>query len=435
MLVFLILGFGLGVAGCAAPRRAAESPRGAVTAASRKKVIQYGHDVPDPAFVREHVRDMEKRPFDGVVIRVPRHQFMFDTTPWLETDLRPQGEALAATKWQRFTDNFLFLNGTNNRKMDWFNDSQWDVIVSNMKMFSRLVRDGRLAGVCFDAEPYGQRKEGADVNPWFYPGSNPAEKLPQLPAQVRARGRQVMAALQTEAPALRIFNFHLLARLLYQMGPNDQRWIDWQTPPDAPSQTPYHHQGHKYALLGEFMMGMLEAANPGAVFVDGNEHGYYYTDRDDFERARKLVRQDARPLVPVDLWAKYSKQVQVGAPVFPNWLIGDWPHQSQGWVPPDFLSHWEQLRYVESQMYNALATTDEYVWVYNEHMDFWRPIPETGKDKLPDGLEAALVSARRKYEAGQPLGFDVGPLVREARDRLIREGKPQRSAGEAKAGD
>lgn len=420
--------FAASLAGASALVSCAATPPAPSTspdATRRKKLIQYGHDAPDPAFVREHVRDMEKRPFDGVVIRMPKHQFMFDSTPWKEEDLRPDREALAATKWQRFTDNFLFINGTNeHQRMNWFNDPQWDTIVANMKLFSRLVRDGRLAGVCFDPEPYGKDIEGADANPWFYPGTYPVDRLLQLPGQVRLRGRQVMAALQSEAPAVRFLNFHLLARLLYDIGPNDQKWVVWENQPDVPGQPSFHHRGHKYALLGEFMMGMLEVSNPGVRFVDGNENSYYYTDHIEFARARKLIREGARSIVPAELWQKYSQQVQVGTPVFPNWIMGDWPHEKLGWIPPDFLTRWEQLRYLESQLYNAMGGADEYVWFYNEHMDFWRPIPETGKDKLPDGLEAAIVSARRKYDAGQPLGFDVAPLVRSARDRLLNGEKP-----------
>ncbi len=422
--------------GCAAAPPLPKAPQGGKPSVARKKIIQYGHDAPSPAFVREHVRDMEKRPFDGVVIRMPKHQFMFDTNPWSQVDLRPDHDALAATKWERFTDNFLFINGTNEQqRMNWFNDPQWDTIVANMKLFGRLVRDGRLAGICFDPEPYGKLPEGADTNPWFYPGTYPVDKLARLPAQVRARGRQVMAALQTEAPAVRFLNFHLLARLLYDIDPNAQRWVDWQVMPDVPGEPSFHHRGHKYALLGEFMMGMLEVANPGVVFVDGNENSYYYTDHVEFAKARHLIREGARSIVPAELWQKYSKQVQVGTPVFPNWLMGDWPSDVLGFVPPQLLTPWEQLRYVESQLYNALGGAEEYVWLYNEHMDFWRPIPETGKDRLPDGLEAALISARRKYETGQPLGFDVAPLVRRARDRLLAGEKPPQSAHAAKPGN
>ncbi len=35
-----------------------------------KKLIEYGWDVPTPAYVKEHIQEMEKRPFDGVIMRL-----------------------------------------------------------------------------------------------------------------------------------------------------------------------------------------------------------------------------------------------------------------------------------------------------------------------------------------------------------------------------
>src|SRR5213079_2113330 len=37
-----------------------------------KKLIEYGWDCPDAAFVHAHLKEMEARPFDGVVIRTPK---------------------------------------------------------------------------------------------------------------------------------------------------------------------------------------------------------------------------------------------------------------------------------------------------------------------------------------------------------------------------
>ena len=36
-----------------------------------KKLIEYGWDVPKPSFVAEHIREMEQRPFEGLIMRVP----------------------------------------------------------------------------------------------------------------------------------------------------------------------------------------------------------------------------------------------------------------------------------------------------------------------------------------------------------------------------
>ncbi|MCE5216729.1 hypothetical protein LLH03_06815, partial [bacterium] len=36
-----------------------------------KKLIEYGWDVPAPSFVAQNLREMEKRPFEGLIFRVP----------------------------------------------------------------------------------------------------------------------------------------------------------------------------------------------------------------------------------------------------------------------------------------------------------------------------------------------------------------------------
>ncbi len=420
----------------------------------RRKIIEYGHDVPEPAFVRAHVKEMEKRPFDGVVMRLPKYQQMFDTKPWPEADLLPEAEALAATKWERFTDNFLFLNGTKvgmqDVPADWFNDSHWNTIAANMKLFSRVIRDGKLKGICWDAEPYKEAGE----NIWLYPGSYTGDAVAKLPAQARERGRQIMKALQAETPVMKILTFHQLARLLYQMGGNDQLWIDWKTPPDVAGQAHFHHQGHKYALLGEFFVGMLEVAGPGVTFIDGNEHAYYYSGRAEFERARKLIREDALSLVPPELRQKYSQQVQVGVATYTGWIMGTWPREKLGLTPPHFMSTWEQYRYMEADIYDALATTDEYVWFYNEDMDWWRkpgdaitpsnndvpPVPLGAHrpykiSPTPEALEQAIISARAKYDAGQPLGYDLAPMIKAAKEKQAIEMKATSKVRDGKTAD
>jgi len=45
-------------------------------------------------------------------------------------------------------------------------------------------------------------------------------------------------------------------------------------------------------------------------------------------------------------------------------------------------------------------------------MNWWLPPEKAGEHgALPPGVEEALVSARQKYEAGKPLGFDIADLI------------------------
>jgi hypothetical protein len=129
----------------------------------KKKIIEYGWDVPYPDFVRDNIRAMEKRPFEGIIFRTKGFDHVFDVRPWSKADLQPQLDTLGQIQWQKFTDNLLTLYAANRWKMDWFSDDQWKVIVENLKLFSLAVKSGNCVGVCFDPEPYGE-------NPWAYPG-------------------------------------------------------------------------------------------------------------------------------------------------------------------------------------------------------------------------------------------------------------------------
>ncbi|MGE5294126.1 MAG: hypothetical protein ACM3VT_04805, partial [Solirubrobacterales bacterium] len=79
----------------------------------RKKIIEYGWDVPYPDFIRDNIREMEKRPFEGIIFRTTGFNHTFDVQPWKQSDLQPQLETLAQIRWGKFTDNFLTLYAAN----------------------------------------------------------------------------------------------------------------------------------------------------------------------------------------------------------------------------------------------------------------------------------------------------------------------------------
>ena len=80
-----------------------------------------------------------------------------------------------------------------------------------------------------------------------------------------------------------------------------------------------------------------------------------------------------------------------------------------------YLTPEQQLKFFEHNVYYALTTSDEYVWCYSERMNWWLPPEKAGEHgALPPGVEEALVSARQKYEAGKPLGYDIAEMIAAA---------------------
>jgi hypothetical protein len=361
----------------------------------KKKIIEYGWDVPYPDFVRDNVREMEKRPFEGIIFRTNGFDHAFDVRPWNKSELQPQLDTLAQIKWQKFTDNFLTLYAANKWKMDWFNDDQWKIIRENVKLFSLAVRSGNCVGVCFDPEPYGD-------NPWAYPGQYKDKSFDQVADKVRQRGRQLMASLQEHKSEVKVLSFFLMA-----LFPNV---VD---EPD-PALRAQKLQKNSYALLPAFVIGMLEGASPGTVLIDGNESAYYRESPLEFYRDYHLMRQRAQALVPEALRPKYNAQVQAGMALYIDQPLGKRTTPTTG----HYLSPEQQLKFFEHNVYYALTTADEYVWCYSERMNWWLPPEKAGPDRvLPPGVEEALVSARQKYDAGKPLGYDIADTIKDARQK------------------
>ena len=359
----------------------------------KKKIVEYGWDVPYPDFVRDNIREMEKRPFEGIIFRTKGFDHIFDTRPWKQDELQPQLDTLAQIKWKKFTDNFLTLYAASKWKMDWFNDEQWNVIVKNMKLFSLAIRSGNCVGVCFDPEPY-------DTDPWVYPGPYKDKSFDQVCEQVRRRGRQFIIALQEHMPEIRVLSLFQLALFGHVVDEPDikirQEKLRKQWMP----------------LLPAFCIGMVEGAAPGTILIDGNESAYYYENHHKFYEAYHLIRQRALALVPEELRRKYNHNVQVGMALYIDQTLGKRTVQtiSQSMTPE------EQLKFFEHNVYYALTTSDEYVWCYSERMNWWLPPEKVEKDRiLPPGVEKALISARQKYEQGKPLGFDIKNMVDDAR--------------------
>jgi hypothetical protein len=361
----------------------------------KKKIVEYGWDVPYPDFVRDNIREMEKRPFDGIIFRTSGFDHIFDTRPWKKEELQPQLDTLAQIKWKKFTDNFLTLYAASKWKMDWFNDEHWNVIVKNMKLFSLAVHSGNCVGVCFDPEPYG-------TDPWVYPGSYKNKPFDEVYEQVRRRGRQFIIALQEQMPEIRVLSLFQLGLFGHVVDEPDARirqeklvkkWMP---------------------LLPAFCIGMLEGAASGTILIDGNESAYYYENHCKFYEAYHLIRQRAQTLVPEELRKKYNSQVQAGMALYIDQTLGKRTTETIS----QFMTSAQQLKFFEHNVYYALTTSDEYVWCYSERMNWWLPQEKVQKDRiLPPGVEQALISARQKYEHGKPLGYDIKNIVESARQK------------------
>ena len=369
-----------------------------------KKLIEYGWDVPYPDQLRTDIRNMEKKPFDGVIFRLRERNHAFDPRPWNEADLKPQFDDLAAIEWKTFTDNFLCLYAANHWKMDWFDDEQWKGITANLQLSAKAAKIGRCVGIVFDPEPYGD-------NPWAYPGNYKDRSFAEVEAQVRKRGAQFMSAIQSEVPDVRVLTFF------------HQSWFYALLDDPDPKSRQTRLSKRNWALLSAFWNGALEAAAPDARIIDGHEASYWYTTRHDFFEAYHLMKQRTLALVPSTLRAKHAASFQAGMSLYMDAYFG------LGKPPELYLSTFitpeERARWFEHNVYYAIKTSDEYVWCYSERMNWWQ-------NHVPAGAEAAIVSARNKIAAGQPLGFDIADFIAAGAGKVAEAAKAKEASPEAK---
>ena len=75
----------------------------------------------------------------------------------------------------------------------------------------------------------------------------------------------------------------------------------------------------------------------------------------------------------------------------------------------------ERAKWVEHNVYYALKTSDQYVWMYSQRMNWWENL------RIPPYLEDAIRSAKRKVANGEPLGFDIVSLCRRSNKQLSED--------------
>ncbi len=369
------------------------------TATTPKKIIEYGWDAPPPNFFRQHIKEMEQRPFDGVILKLNAGKEVFKKTAYPNAAFTQDRRDLAATKSSRLTDNFVVMWSGMDDGWDWFNNADWAAASKNIQNFAKTAQAGSFRGIAFDSEPY------TTSSPWKYrqQSQQQSKTFAQYQQQVRKRGAQFMRTLQTTQPKTQVLAFGLLS------------WMKdlWATPMTA-AKLQQQLANHDYGLWPAFINGMLDVASPGVTIIDGNEWAYYYYKTDWFDAARDAIFNRARLFVSPSNSRTYARSVKLGQSVYSDLILDIFPNQLKdpryGKTTQHFLSPADRLQLLEHNVYHSLRTTDRYTWLYSESADWWQ-------NRVPPGAEAIIRRAKAKIQARQPLGFDIAPAVNKAVDR------------------
>lgn len=368
-------------------------PLGSVeTQATTKKLIEYGWDAPTPDFFNQHIKEMEQRPFDGVVVKLNAGKVVFKKDAYPDTAFYQDRQDLAKTRsTDRLTDNFVIMWAGMDQGWDWFDNTDWAAAEQNIYNFAKTAKAGRFRGIAFDPEPYA-------ASPWIYEQQPQQETktLPEYQQQVRKRGAQFMKALQRGQPGAQVLTFGLLS------------WMKWIAKTE-PSKLPQELAKHPYGLWPAFINGMLDVIQPISLIIDGHEWSYYFSNATAFNKTRDSIFKDVRIFVEPANYQKYDTQVKLGQSIFLDLSIDLFPPQTKlyGKTMPHFLAPDHRLQLLEHNIYHSLRTADRYSWIYSERVDWW-------KNKIPPGVETAMRRAKAKIHQGKSLGFDIDPIIKAA---------------------
>ncbi len=314
-----------------------------------KRLIEFGWDEPDTAFLRKHRDQFERSPFDGCVFHIATTSAAgkLENFTWLcwgrrsfsEAELEPALADLKAISGTRFRHNFLRFNVTP-ADLDWFDD--YAAVAGNARLAARVARDGHCPGILLDTEAYQgklfdfRKQKGASRRSWD-----------DYRTQARRRGREVMTAFQEGFPGLTVLVTFGHSLLWKQSGGGKKPLADCAD-----------------GLLAPFLDGMFEAAAGNSRLVDGHELSYGFRDPALFVKARDVIKIKAAGLAADP--ARYRRQVSAG---FGLWLDYDWP--KYGWNTGRVESNYFTPERFASSLRAALEQSDEYVWLYTEKPRWW----------------------------------------------------------------
>ena len=353
-----------------------------------RKLIEMGWDQPRPVFLKANLKTLESRGFDGMVVGPSFGKEIFNKTPYADADVARDQADLSAAKSAKMTENFLRMDARLEPGWSWYSDVDWAAAEKNVRAFARMAKAGGFRGILFDTEPYGQ-------NPWAFSAAlYPGKSFVQVGAQVRSRGASFMRALQSEMPNVRVFCLFFVASVREDL------------------EAGYLEQNGN-ALLLAFADGMLDAINPGAQIIDGNEYTYYNTNAQQFDDSVRFIHDSAKIVAPENR-AKYAAQVKAASAVFEDGVL-------DLYKSPRFSGHYmnsdaDRLKLLEHNVYHGLRASDGFTWVYSENLDWWN---SKGKGiKSPARVEDALGRANANIRAGISLGFDMTGIVNAAKTKF-----------------
>lgn len=322
-----------------------------------KKIIGCGWEqAMSVAKLKEILPELEKNsPYSGISLRIQgQHEdgytfsthFAFSPEPseghgteivrwkyeWFKKDIA----ALRSMKFTRFKDNFIWTNSRDG-KVDWFNDQNWSDVCNNFAVLAKIAKETKLKGLIFDAEWY------RNSNPVFSriaPGKSYAE----MAAKARQRGQEWGKAIFGEYPDITLFCLFMFS------------WKEnLRSAPECCD------------LTVPFFNGVYDVLPPSATLIEGHEyHGYASGTGDHYAGLRCDMAQVLPMMVDKSNIEKFRRQTRLACALYLDpYVFSGKPDTFRRRIGPEIRKS-NALTVLRRNLFHALNTTDEYVWIWSE---------------------------------------------------------------------
>ncbi|MEP7106635.1 MAG: hypothetical protein ABI760_01610 [Ferruginibacter sp.] len=337
------------------------------TYAQKPTIICFGWDYPDVGQISKRIDSMQNTPFDGICFSLQKKSIMeaFDTQ--VKADSYFEYDKLRSLKWGKYTDNFIILRGYSKTGGNWFDDTAWFAIASNMRSLSKSMFTGKLKGILFDPEYYYQ---DTFYNPWTYSKTQyPNSTFEEVQDQVRQRGTQFITALQKYA-----IDFSFLSI--------------WITSLIVEDKIHGPLEGTRHALLLPFVEGILLGKKPKVKIIDGNEFGYWYSKPSQFLGSADYLEKNTVELMRSAKAKQLATSIETSQPIFYDGILARHPSFERGFENPD------KWKWLEENLKYAIATsTSNIVWFYYQQLNWWG-------DQVNDTLINILQNCKQSFIPG-----------------------------------
>ncbi len=352
-----------------------------------KKLLEFGWDKPRPAQLS--AAQLDSSVFDGVVFASSAGDRVFKPRAQAVSAFDTDIAGLKKNGSSKLKNSFYLLN-VNTAAWDWFSDANWAAAEANLYQHARVAKAGGLRGLMLDPEVY-------EFDLWAYASQVQRGKysFAQFESKLRQRGAQTMRAFERAYPGITVLS--LFAFSAFEAAPN--------------SSYEAAHAGlaedGSLGLYAAFLEGMLGAASDAATLIDGYESSYNHLRPAAFDAGRTAALKDAQLFVAPSLREKFQKRFRFANAVFVDGAMNFL--DSARFFGYYLKSDDDRRALIAQNVYHGLRTSDEFVWVYAEGVNWWQRTINVPSDF--GALETSIKRASLEWSAGKALSNDPSAAV------------------------